>query len=877
MADRHTQSYAREQLARALNVASAFPWQLALLERFIDGELPSALDVPTGLGKTAVMAIWLVARAAGAAVPRRLIYVVDRRAVVDQATDVAMGLRELVGRDRELATALDLEPGQALPISTLRGQFVDNREWLTDPSLPAIVLGTVDMIGSRLLFEGYGVSRRMRPYHAGLVGADSLIVLDEAHLVPPFERLVRSVSGFAANPTSAGVIPPLRVLSLSATGRAQSASLTLSSDDRAHPVVARRLAAVKRLVVRPAVAAEDLPKRLAEEAWALRESAMKPCRCIVFCNRRKDAQAVADLLRKLAGKTSVAVQLFVGGRRVFERENAAEWLRANGFIAGTRVDLVQPTFVIATSAGEVGVDLDADHMVCDLVAWERMVQRLGRVNRRGDGSARVIVVPATSDDDDEAIAKQLEAVTALLAQLPQASSDGFDASPGALTALRERANTDDLVRQLVERGSTPEPLYPALTGPVVEAWSMTSLEEHSGRPEVEPWIRGWIDNDDPQTTIVWRRILPVTRDRQLLPPEDLTAFLEAAGPHVVEQLETETWSAMAWLSSRVASLSAQSNDTPIGVILHSSRPPRAIAIRDFSSKDGRSDIEFRLRGATLLVDTCVGGLADGLLDADATDASDVTEIERAAGQPVIALHVRFSTADDRHAPASDEPSPWRTELRLAVDHTGDGDEREWLVVETLATTSAESEEGRSVAPMREQQLDEHEAWTERAARRIAGRLALSPHDTELLALAARLHDEGKKAKRWQQAFRAPADGIYAKTKSRPNLQLLGGYRHELGSLPYAERDARVQALDDDARDLCLHLIAAHHGHARPVLRTDGAEEPPSKLEARAQAIALRFARLGRRLGPWGLAWWETLLRAADQQASRENDEVGSDE
>ena len=56
---------------------------------FRDGKLPPAVDIPTGLGKTAVMAIWLLARAAGARLPRRLVYVVDRRAVVDQATDFA--------------------------------------------------------------------------------------------------------------------------------------------------------------------------------------------------------------------------------------------------------------------------------------------------------------------------------------------------------------------------------------------------------------------------------------------------------------------------------------------------------------------------------------------------------------------------------------------------------------------------------------------------------------------------------------------------------------------------------------------------------------------------------------------------------------------
>jgi CRISPR-associated endonuclease/helicase Cas3 len=93
----------------------------------------------------------------------------------------------------ELKKQLGLNDRRKLSISTLRGAHVDNREWLDDPAAPAIIVGTVDMIGSRLLFEGYGVSRKMRPYQAGLLGVDALIVLDEAHLVPPFAHLLRAI------------------------------------------------------------------------------------------------------------------------------------------------------------------------------------------------------------------------------------------------------------------------------------------------------------------------------------------------------------------------------------------------------------------------------------------------------------------------------------------------------------------------------------------------------------------------------------------------------------------------------------------------------------------------------------------------------------
>ncbi|RMF18058.1 MAG: type I-U CRISPR-associated helicase/endonuclease Cas3, partial [Alphaproteobacteria bacterium] len=96
------------------------PWQRRLYAGwFAEGRIPDALDLPTGLGKTSVMAIWHLARSAGADLPRRLVYVVDRRAVVDQATEEAERIREHARKHFG---------DDSLKISTLRGRHLDNRE-----------------------------------------------------------------------------------------------------------------------------------------------------------------------------------------------------------------------------------------------------------------------------------------------------------------------------------------------------------------------------------------------------------------------------------------------------------------------------------------------------------------------------------------------------------------------------------------------------------------------------------------------------------------------------------------------------------------------------------------------------------------------------
>lgn len=895
-----------------------FPWQEGLLEKMCQGEIPDALDIPTGLGKTSVMAIWLVARALGARVPRRLVYVVDRRAVVDQATEVAIGLRDWIEPKTDLKKTLGLKD-RPLPISTLRGQYADNREWLEDPSAPAIIVGTVDMVGSRLLFEGYGVSRKMRPYHAGLLGVDTLLVLDEAHLTPPFEHLLRAIATGPVfrprDPQCASCIPSLKLLALTATGRMGGGNtFGLTQDDFNHKILKKRLNAKKSLRLVALDKDAKLEDGLATQAWALKGDGKHAVRVIVYSDSREVAQKTREAIEKLAkgnkkeGVPAVKIdtELFVGARRVFEREQAKKRLEQLGFIAGNNVARTCPAFLFATSAGEVGVDLDADHMVCDLVAWERMVQRLGRVNRRGepeDRTAKVVVLvppqPQPDTKTQEAVDKKArrEALDEKekqrledherrvqewknrqrpLEMLPRGEDEAFDASVAALLNLKQHAIDDRDLQKILADATTPEPLRPALTLPLVEAWSLTSLKNHPGRPAVQPWLRGWVD-EPPQTAVVWRTHLPVRKGAKVPRRAEIEAFFEAAPPHTSEVLEAETFRAADWILTRVKKTGkdhADQNSSELGVrlcdedvvafVLDPDGTLRQTFTLDaLKSRQDKDEFKDTLSGATLIVDARLGGLKDGLLDATAADPPPTADGSNWLGEGVVGFRVRSIDS----AESTTRDANWRERFRFACEVSEEGQPRRWLVVEKWRNDAATEDDRSEGAP---QLLEEHQKRAAERARELATALGLSAEHNGILALAARLHDEGKRSARWQRAFNAPKDGIYAKTEGPIHQGLLDGYRHELGSVLRVDSQESVRNLPEEQRDLVLHLIAAHHGFARPVITTDSCEDaPPSVLGEEATEIALRFARLQTRWGPWGLAWWEALLRAADQLASRD--------
>jgi CRISPR-associated endonuclease/helicase Cas3 len=131
-----------------------------------------------------------------------------------------------------------------------------------------------------------------------------------------------------------------------------------------------------------------------------------------------------------------------------------------------------------------------------------------------------------------------------------------------------------------------------------------------------------------------------------------------------------------------------------------------------------------------------------------------------------------------------------------------------------------------------------------------------------------MHDVGKRRRVWQRSIKRFKDPPLAKGPMQPSE--LGHYRHELGSL----HDGDFTGLSDTEKDLALHTVAAHHGRARPhfpVVECYDPELSDDVVAALVREVPLRFDRLQRLYGRWGLAWFESILRAADVLGSEEEE------
>jgi CRISPR-associated endonuclease/helicase Cas3 len=394
------------------------------------------------------------------------------------------------------------------------------------------------------------------------------------------------------------------------------------------------------------------------------------------------------------------------------------------------------------------------------------------------------------------------------------------------------------------------------------------------------------------------------------------AFFEAAPPHLSEVLETRTREEIVpWLIDRAAAALKRAAPEGDGAAQHGDpagddgagfdTPPsmdaptagvaarlraeeiaafllsparvceKTYTLQSLADRNRRRELERDLPGRTLVVDARLGGLdAAGLLsakiatppptlDGEADPNSGWTEDDLKE----IGFRVRRVASSNPRA----EKEKWRVAWSMPDDPEGEQDGAE-LRVELWR--GGDATRGDPAIASRPQLLAEHGEWAAREAAELADRMGLGEPYRKMLIAAARAHDDGKARDRWQRAMGAPRDGkTYAKTDGRHAIPaLLNGYRHEFGSLRDVAKGNFLPDAPEDLRELGLHLIASHHGFARPVIAAIDPEAPPSACAELARDAALRFARLQAEWGVWGLAWWEALLRAADWAASRKLNE-----
>lgn len=513
-----------------------FPWQRTLAET-VAGAMgvsgwPEVLALPTASGKTACLDIAIYALAAQAhrpaadrTAPRRIFFVVDRRVIVDEAFARARRIAERLATAEDgilgdIATALRRiggldDDGPPLACFELRGGLYRDDAWARTPTQPTIVASTVDQVGSRLLFRGYGTSARSRPLHAGLAAHDSLILLDEAHCSAAFGETVRAVAGYRADRwAERPVRSPFAFVEMTATPRRERERLELQDTDREHPVLRLRLQADKPVrLIGPLAAKVESPayvRRLCEEAEA--HAARGARRIAVMVNRVATARRVFD---ELAVPPERKV-LMTGRMRPLDRDELMGVWGPRLAASEERAEPERPWFVVATQCLEVGANLDFDAMVSECASLDALRQRFGRLNRLGLDSraaATLVVARESLKGEDFVYGDALVATWAWLSGQAEAAGEDAVVDFGIEAMDRRWEVAVDEDASLPGRLLAPAPAAPVLLPAHLDAWVQTSPVPapdpdpgvflhgpNRGRPEVQLCWRADLDPEIPEAS-----------------------------------------------------------------------------------------------------------------------------------------------------------------------------------------------------------------------------------------------------------------------------------------------------------------------------------------------------------------------------------------
>lgn len=426
------------------------------------------IDVPTGLGKTAaVVMAWLWNRVILDCEdwPRRLVYCLPMRTLVEQTRGK---VQDWIVNLCQAADELELSQNARSELTWLRehspvvlmGGEERNQsksEWDIYPEKPAVLIGTQDMLLSRALNRGYGMSRFRWPMHFALLNNDCLWILDETQLMGSGVETSAQLTAFRSRFSTVGrcatwwMSATLDFNCLKTVDYSFEAAdgnknvLRLAAEEREHRSVTGRFKAPKKIAQVPDLLLKNSDSKKDVDAyseklasWIWKKHLKKHCLntlTLVILNRVNRAQKVFHQIEKAKANDSSAESpdlALIHSR--FRSQDRKKYERKLENSKASPTNLI----CVATQAVEAGMDLDADLLVTELAPWSSLVQRFGRCNRHGlRKDSRIFWINLR---DDKAAApyslQELDASRCDLAKL-----EGKDANPNTLDSIKIEEQT----------------------------------------------------------------------------------------------------------------------------------------------------------------------------------------------------------------------------------------------------------------------------------------------------------------------------------------------------------------------------------------------------------------------------------------------------
>ncbi|MEX2530111.1 MAG: type I-U CRISPR-associated helicase/endonuclease Cas3 [Gemmatimonadota bacterium] len=683
-----------------------FPWQDRILRWALQNRrFPDLVDVPTGVGKTTLMDVSLFALAVDASnptkhrwVPRRIFLVVDRRIIVDQAGHRALKLSRLLERAMSngersstvgrVALALSSLSGGGEPLTAaiLRGGTLRDDNWARRPDQPVLGASTVDQVGSRLLFSGYGVGGRSASIHAGLLGHDTLFLLDEVHLSQPFRETLGQLRHYSGHLwRREQVAPPTQSVELSATPGedpvgSDRKGFGLDEQDLGHPLIQKRIQAPKPVEL--ALTSSGTQKAFVREFVKRSRELLKRHKTVgVVVNRVASARAICGALHEHAESRGYDVVLVTGRMRALDRQDLLDAIAPRIYAGRTRLRDDRPLVLVATQCIEAGADLDFDAMVTECASFDALRQRFGRLDRLGEyGQAEGVVVARKTDvsasgGDDPIYGDSLRDTWSWLVEQEAGLKDDRSLDFG-IQAVAAYPVPPGL--------SAPAPSAPVMLPAHLDAWAQTGPE-----PAVQPDISLWLHGPEERAKdiqLVWRSDISeeelehearareaATRHARLAGLLDRLSLAPPASP---ETLAVPLSAVRGWLDNE------DRTETPVsdveGIREETTRRPQQL--RPVLAWEGdHSRVITRSQdlrpGMTLVVPATYGGLSMGSWDPVAeepvADLGDRSQLV-ARGRVALRLHPALFSDDV----SSSIPSPKPDETRSRAEDLEDI--RRWL-------------------------------------------------------------------------------------------------------------------------------------------------------------------------------------------------------